>query len=43
MRRGVLSDAGKNRAGLTGKLSKSEKDVKIAECEVKFRVEYLGC
>lgn len=43
LRRGVLSDASRNLAVLEGKLSKSKKGVTIAECEVKFRVEYLGC
>ena len=43
LREGVLSDAGRNKAVLKGRLSKSKGGVKIAEGEVKFRVEYLGC
>jgi len=43
LRGGVLSDAGKNRAILKGRLSKSKGGVRIAEDEVKFRIEYLGC
>jgi hypothetical protein len=43
LRGGVLSDAGKNRAVLRGRLSKSKGGVRIAEGEVKFRIEYLGC
>jgi hypothetical protein len=43
LRGGVLSDAGRNEAVLKGKLSKSKGGVEIAECDVKFRVEYLGC
>lgn len=43
LRGGVLSDAGRNEAVLKGNLIKSKRGVKIAECEVKFRVEYLGC
>ena len=43
LRGGVLSDAGKNRAVLKGRLSKSKGGVRIAEDEVKFRIEYLGC
>ncbi len=43
LRAGVLSNAGKNRAVLKGKLSKSKRGVKIAESEIRFRVEYLGC
>jgi hypothetical protein len=42
-RGGVLSDAGRNEAVLKGKLTKSRNGVKIAECEVRFRIEYLGC
>ena len=43
LRGGTLSDAGKHRAVLKGKLSRSKGGVKIAECEVEFWVEYLGC
>ena len=43
LRGGVLSDAGRNVAVLKGNLTKSKQGVKIAECEVRFRVEYLGC
>lgn len=43
LRGGVLSAAGRNEAVLRGKLSKSKGGVKITECDVKFRVEYLGC
>jgi len=43
LRAGVLSHLGKNRAVLKGKLTKSKRGVKIAESEIKFRVEYLGC
>lgn len=43
LRGGVLSDAGRNEVVLKGKLSKSKGGVKIAECDVRFRVEYLGC
>jgi hypothetical protein len=43
LRGGVLSDAGKNKAVLKGRLSKFKGGVKIAEDEVKFRIEYLGC
>jgi hypothetical protein len=43
LRGGVVSNAGKNAAVLKGKLSKSKGHVKIAEGEVKFRIEYLGC
>jgi len=43
LRGGVLSDAGKKSAVLKGRLSKSKGGVKIAEDEVKFRIEYLGC
>ncbi len=43
LRAGVLWNAGKNRAVLRGKLSKSRRGVKTAESEIRFRVEYLGC
>ena len=43
LRGGVLSDAGKNRAVLKGRLSKFKGGVRRAEDEVKFRIEYLGC
>ena len=43
LRGGVLSDAGKTRAVLKGRLSKSKGGARIAEDEVKFRIEYLGC
>jgi hypothetical protein len=40
---GVLSNAGKKMAVLKGGLKKSKGGVRIAEDEVKFRIEYLGC
>jgi hypothetical protein len=43
VRGGVLWDAGKNEAVLKGMLRKSKRGVKVAEGEIKFRVEYLGC
>jgi hypothetical protein len=43
LKTGVLSDAGRNEPVLKGKLIKSKQGVKIAECEVRFRIEYLGC
>jgi hypothetical protein len=43
LRSGVLSGAGSNEPVLKGKLTKSKRGVKIAECKVNFRVEYLGC
>lgn len=43
LRAGVLSSAARNQAVLTGHLTKSKGGVKIAECDVKFRIEYLGC
>ena len=43
LRAGVLSNAGKNRAVLRGKLTKSKRGVKITESEIRLRVEYLGC
>jgi hypothetical protein len=43
LRGAVLSDAGKNSAVLKGRLSKSKGGVRVAEDEVQFRIEYLGC
>jgi hypothetical protein len=43
LKEGVLADPFKARVVLEGKLIKSKGCVKIAECDVKFRVEYLGC
>ena len=43
LRDGVLSNARRNEAVLKGYLTKLKRGVKIAECEVRFRVEYLGC
>ena len=43
LRDGIVSDAGRNEAVLKGKLTKSKHGVRIAECEVRFRIEYLGC
>ena len=43
LREGMLADPYRSRVVLQGKLVKSKGCVKIAECEVKFRVEYLGC
>jgi hypothetical protein len=43
LKSGVLSDADSNEAVLRGRLIKSKGGVKLAECEVSFRVEYLGC
>ena len=43
LRDGVLSNARKNEAVLKGYLTKLKRGVKIAECEVRFRIEYLGC
>ena len=40
---GVLSNASKNRPVLKGKLIKLKRGVKIADSEIRFRVEYLGC
>lgn len=40
---GVMSKARRKQAVLKGKLVKLKNGIKIAECEVKFRVEYLGC
>ena len=38
-----VSDARRNEAVLKGRLTKLKNGVKVAEREVKFRVEYLGC
>jgi hypothetical protein len=43
LREGVLSNAPQNETVLQGYLTKLKRGVKIAECEVRFRVEYLGC
>lgn len=43
LRRGTLSKARKYEAVLQGKLRKSRAGVTIAEANVKFRIEYLGC
>jgi hypothetical protein len=43
LRSGVLSGAGKYQTVLKGRLSKSRGGVKLAETEVGFRIEYLGC
>ena len=43
LKSGRLSKASKNQAVVIGKLIKLKNGVKIAESEVKFRVEYLGC
>jgi hypothetical protein len=43
LREGILADPYRTRVVLEGKLIKTKGCVKIAECEVKFRVEYLGC
>ncbi|HXG86020.1 MAG TPA: hypothetical protein VNI84_18515 [Pyrinomonadaceae bacterium] len=43
LKSGRISKAGKNQAVLKGKLTKLKNGVKIAEREVKFRIEYLGC
>jgi hypothetical protein len=43
LKEGVLADPYRARVVLEGKLIKSKGCVKIAECNVKFRVEYLGC
>jgi hypothetical protein len=40
---GRVASAGRNKPVLKGKLVKFKNGVKIAEGEVKFRVEYLGC
>jgi hypothetical protein len=43
LRGGGVSEAGRNEAVLKGRLTKLKDGVKVAEREVKFRVEYLGC
>jgi hypothetical protein len=43
LRGGTLANAGKYTAVLRGKLRKAKGGVKIAEGEVSFRIEYLGC
>ena len=43
LRKGTLSKARKHVAVLEGKLRKSRAGVTIAEANVKFRIEYLGC
>ena len=43
LRSGVISEAAPGKAVLKGKLTKLKQRRKIAECQVKFRVEYLGC
>ncbi len=43
LRDGRVSDAGMNTAVLKGRLTKLKDGVKVAEREVKFRVDYLGC
>jgi hypothetical protein len=43
LRGGMVADAGRNEAVLKGRLIKIKDGVKVAEREVKFRVEYLGC
>ena len=43
LRGGMVSDAGRNKAVLRGRLTKLKDGVKVVEREVKFRVEYLGC
>ena len=40
---GRVAAAGRKQAVLKGKLVKLKNGIKIAESEVKFRVEYLGC
>jgi len=40
---GMVSGAGANKAVLKGRLTKLKDGVKVAERDVKFRVEYLGC
>ena len=40
---GRVYKAGKNQAVVEGKLTKLKNGVKVAENDVKFRVEYLGC
>lgn len=43
LKSGQIYKADKNQAVLKGKLTKLKNGVKIAEREVKFRIEYLGC
>lgn len=43
LRQGELWRAGKSEAVLKGRLSKTKGGETIAEAEVKFRIEYLGC
>ncbi len=43
MRGGRVSEAGRNEAVVKGSLTKLKDGVKVAEREIKFRVEYLGC
>ena len=43
LRGGVISDAASRKAVLKGKLAKLKQGRKVSECQVKFRVEYLGC
>ena len=43
LRGGMVSGAGANKAVLKGRLTKLKDGVKVAERDVKFRVEYLGC
>jgi len=43
LREGELWRAGKSQAVLKGRLSKVKEGKTIAEADVKFRIEYLGC
>ena len=43
LKKGTLSKARKHVAVLEGKLRKSRAGVTVAEANVKFRIEYLGC
>ena len=43
LRQGEVWRAGKSEAVLKGRLSKTKNGETIAEAEVKFRIEYLGC
>jgi hypothetical protein len=43
LRRGVLSDTKPGMPVLRARIIKSRKGVRLAECEVYFRIEYLGC
>lgn len=43
LRGGRVSDAGTKTAVVKGRLTKLKDGVKVAEGEVKFRVEYIGC